>query len=104
MVRILAEPARKRQKENGRQLRNTRKARMGRKATTDGHGWTRIINRLQPGALTRGLLRPFPRPSVVIRVHPWLKRAENPKKSGFQAENRDFGPETARKRRFLGGF
>ena len=77
---------------------------MGRKATTDGHGWTRILDRLQPGALTRGLLRPFPCPSVSIRVHPWLKRAENPKKSGLEAENRDYGPETARKWRFQAVF
>ena len=41
---------------------------------------------------------------MFIRVHLRLKMPDYPKMAGFGAENRDFGPETARKRRFQAFF
>ena len=61
------------------------------------------VRLVDPPAHRAGLQREKS-PSVSIRVHPWLKRAENPKKSGLEAENRDYGPETARKWRFQAVF
>ena len=51
-----------------------------------------------PGA--RRLIGAF----VPLRENFFEKRAENPKMAGLGAENRDFWPETARKRRFQAFF
>ena len=79
------------------QLRITRMARMGRegrKPTTDGHGcWIGCSPGRLPARLWRdpGVACPFPRLSVSIRVHPWLKMAENGRFGG--RKSRYFGPK-----------